>query len=429
MRETPSLEPDQSRHADEGVSRRDMIQTGAALAVASDASAGFAGNAAADAAAIAPFQVSVPQAALDDLKRRLDAVRWPEPATEEGWSQGVPVDRLQRLVEYWRTSYDWRRFEAQLNAFPQFRARIDGLGFHFLHVRSRHEDALPILLTHGWPGSVIEFLKAIGPLTDPTAHGGQPQDAFHVVVPSLPGYGFSDKPAALGWNIERIARAWVELMRTLGYSRWVAQGGDWGAFVTNMLALQKPAGLVAIHLNLPMAFPMPFPTEGATPAEQEAIAAMTRHTTDGGGYFLEQATRPQTLGYALTDSPVGLAAWIYEKFQAWTDNTGEPQSALTVDEMLDDITLYWLTNTAASSARLYRENARYAPNQGIVDFPVGISIFPREIVRVPRSWANKVYPNIIHWNEVDKGGHFAAFEQPALFSQELRDCFRHVHRS
>jgi pimeloyl-ACP methyl ester carboxylesterase len=368
----------------------------------------------------------IPQSALSDLRRRLTAVRWPEPATEKGWSQGVPLDHLQRFVDYWRTAYDWRRFESRINAFPQFRTEIDGLGIHFLHVRSKHDNALPIVLTHGWPGSVIEFLNVIGPLTDPTAHGGRPEDAFHVVVPSMPGFGFSDKPLRPGWNIERIARAWTEMMRRLGYARWVAQGGDLGAFVTNTLALHRAPGLIAIHLNLPLAIPSPLPTQGATPAEREAIAAMTRHGTDGSGYFQEQSTRPQTIGYSLADSPVGLAAWIYEKFQAWTDNSGAPESALTRDEMLDDITLYWLTNTAASAARLYHENNGHGPNQGVVNFPVGISVFPREIVRVPRTWADKVYPNIIHWNELSKGGHFAAFEQPMLFTRELRDCFRVV---
>jgi epoxide hydrolase len=374
-----------------------------------------------------PFRVAVPQSALDDLQRRLDSMRWPERETENGWSQGVPLDRLQHLADYWRTSYRWRRFEAQINAFPQFRTEIDGLKFHFLHVRSKHENALPIVLTHGWPGSVIEFLKVIDRLADPTAHGGRAEDAFHVVVPSLPGYGFSDRPSATGWNSGRIAQAWAELMRTLGYTRWVAQGGDWGASITNTLALQKPAGLIAIHLTIPLAVPKTLTTQGASAAEREAIAALARASTDGGSYFQQQATRPQTIGYALTDSPVGLAAWMYEKFQAWTDNTGEPESALTRDEMLDDITLYWLTGTAASAARLYRENAnKFGQNQGVVDFPVGVSIFPKEIFRVPRSWADKVYPHLIHWRELDKGGHFAAFEQPALFTQELRDCFRSV---
>ena len=416
-----------------GMSRRKVIQMGVAAAAVYAVRVGFAGVREVAAAAtttvrttVAPFRVTVPQAALDDLKRRLDRARWPERETEEGWSQGVPLDRLRRLVEYWRTGYNWRRFEAQINAFPQFRTEIDGLGLHFLHVKSKHENALPILLTHGWPGSVIEFLKVIGPLTDPKAHGGHAEDAFHVVVPSMPGFGFSDKPSTPGWNTDRIAKASAALMHMLGYTHWVAQGGDLGAFVTNALARQKPAGLIAIHLNLPLVVPATLQSEGATPAELEAIAALKRHFTDGGGYFQEQTTRPQTIGYALTDSPVGLAAWIYEKFQAWTDNTGDPESALTRDEMLDDITLYWLTNTAASSARLYRENAKFGPNQGRVDFPVGVSIFPRETFRAPRSWVDKIYPNLIHWNELDKGGHFAAFEQPTLFTQEMRDCFRKV---
>lgn len=383
-----------------------------------------------ETSALTPFQVAIPQAALDDLKRRLETARWPEHETEPGWTQGVPLDRLQRLVDYWRTGYDWRRFEAQINAFPQFRTEIDGLALHFLHVRSKHERALALVLSHGWPGSVIEFLKAIGPLTDPTAYGGRAEDAFHVVVPSLPGHGFSDRPSAPGWDAGRIARAWAELMRTLGYTRWVAQGGDWGAVITNTLALQKPAGLAAIHLNIPLAVPASPQMDGTTPAEREAMAALQRFVTDGWGYNQLQAARPQTIGYALADSPVGLAAWIYEKFQAWTDNDGDPERALTRDEMLDDITLYWLTNTAASSARLYRENAgKFGMNQGIVDFPVGLSLFPKEIFRTPRSWADKVYPNIIHWNELDRGGHFAAFEQPKLFTEELRECFREVRNA
>jgi epoxide hydrolase len=415
------------RHLRDGMSRRQLIQAGATVAASALSIRAAAMWQAAPASPMTPFRVAVAQTALNDLTRRLHDVRWPEHETEEGWSQGVPLDRLQRLVEYWRTRYSWRRFEAQINAFPQFRTEIDGLGFHFLHVRSRHTSALPIVLTHGWPGSVIEFLKVIGPLADPTVHGGRADDAFHLVVPSLPGHGFSDKPSAPGWNSGRIARAWAELMRRLGYTRWVAQGGDWGASVTNTLALQRAAGLIAIHLTIPLAVPTTLETEGATSAERQAIAALQRHRTDGGGYAQEHATRPQTIGYALADSPVGLAAWIYEKFQAWTDNNGDPETALTRDEMLDDISLYWLTNTSASAARLYRENANhFGPNQGVVDFPVGVSIFPREIFRVPRSWADKIYPNLFYWNEVEKGGHFAAFEQPALFTRELRDCFRRV---
>jgi len=419
----------ESKHQTSNViSRRDVIQAGAVLALASAFTAGFATSAIC-ADLVAPFKVSISESALEDLKRRLDMVRWPEAATDSGWAQGVPLDHMQSLVEYWRKAYDWRRFEKQINAFPQFRTEIDGIRIHFLHVRSKHEHALPIVLTHGWPGSVVEFLKVIGPLTDPTAHGGCEEDAFHVVVPSMPGYGFSDKPSAPGWNIDRIARAWTALMQRLGYEHWVAQGGDLGAFVANTLALQGTPGLVAIHLTIPLAVPSPLPAQGANAAEREAIAAMTRHMTDGGGYSHEQSTRPQTLGYALSDSPVGLAAWIYEKFHAWTDNDGEAESALTRDEMLDDITLYWLTNTATSAARLYRENGAQGPNQGVVNFPVGISIFPKEIYRAPRSWVDKVYPNLIHWNELDKGGHFAAFEQPMLFTKELRDCFRKLRNA
>jgi pimeloyl-ACP methyl ester carboxylesterase len=376
--------------------------------------------------AVTPFKYQAPQSALDDLKQRLKRTRWPEGETVKDWSQGVPLAKFRALVEYWRTDYDWRRCEAKLNGFPQFRTKIDGLNIHFLHVRSRHENALPIILTHGWPGSVIEFLKLIDPLTNPTAHGGQAEDAFHVVAPSLPGFGFSDKPSERGWNAARIAKAWSELMRRLGYTRYVAQGGDWGSIITTTLAQQRPAGLAGIHLNMPVVFPDPIPTTGLSAAEQRAVDAFKRFQTEGFGYFLEQSTRPQTIGYALADSPAGQAAWIYEKFHDWTDNNGDPESALTRDEMLDNITLYWLTNTAASSARIYFEHAGIVStrNNPVVDLPVGCSIFPREIVPAPRSWAERFFPNLIHWNELDRGGHFAAFEQPALFTKELRDCFR-----
>ena len=429
MPTTPDRALGQRPATDDTVTRRDVVQAAAVLAAAATAGPALADGRTANPAAFAPFKVTVPQAALDDLKRRLGMTRWPEPATEPGWLQGVPLDKLRRLVDYWQAGYDWRRFEARINAFPQFRTEIDGLGFHVLHVRSKHDNALPLILSHGWPGSVAEFLKVIGPLTDPTAHGGRADDAFHLVIPSLPGYGFSDRPAAAGWDARRIARAWADLMTRLGYSHWVAQGGDWGAVVTNVLALQKPAGLAAIHLNLPLAIPASLEGEGATAAEGAALAALRRFVTDGWGYNLMHQTRPQTIGYALADSPVALAAWIYEKFAAWTDNDGDPETALSRDEMLDDITLYWLTNTGASSARLYRENAKLGMSQGIVDFPVGLSIFPKEIFRTPRSWADRTYPNLIHWNELDKGGHFAAFEQPALFTQELRDCFRTVRKT
>ena len=375
---------------------------------------------------ITPFTYHAPQGALDDLKRRLAATRWPERETVADWSQGVPLARLRALVEYWRTAYNWRRFEARLNGFAQYRTEIDGLNIHFLHVRSRNANALPIVITHGWPGSVIEFFKIIDPLTNPTAHGGRAEDAFHVVAPSLPGFAFSDKPAERGWNAIRIAKAWSELMRRLGYSRYVAQGGDWGSIVTTTLAQQRPAGLAGIHLNMPIVFPDPIPTTGLSAGEQRAVDAFKRFQTDGFGYFAEQSTRPQTIGYALADSPVGQAAWIYEKFHDWTDNNGDPESEITRDEMLDNITLYWLTDTAAASARIYFEHAGIAAkgNSGRVDLPVGCSIFPREIVPAPRSWAERLFPKLIHWNELDRGGHFAAFEQPALFTKEMRDCFR-----
>jgi pimeloyl-ACP methyl ester carboxylesterase len=408
------------------LSRRSMLRGLAATAFAATGLARVP-HAFADASpAIRPFSYRAPDSALDDLKRRLVQTRWPERETVADWSQGVPIRKLKALVEYWRTGYDWRRCETRLNGFPQYRTEIDGLNIHFLHVRSRHANALPLIITHGWPGTVIEFFKIIDPLTKPTAHGGRAEDAFHVVAPSLPGFAFSDKPAERGWNAARIARAWSELMRRLGYPRYVAQGGDWGSFVTTTLAQQRPPGLIGIHLNMPFVFPDPIPTAGLSAAEQRAVDAFRRFQTDGFGYFLQQSTRPQTIGYALADSPAGQAAWIYEKFQAWTDNNGDPESVLTRDEMLDNITLYWLTDTAASSARIYFEHAGIEAknNSGVVDLPVGCSIFPREIVPAPRSWAERFFPKLIHWNELDRGGHFAAFEQPALFTKELRDCFR-----
>ncbi|MBO9621540.1 MAG: epoxide hydrolase [Sphingomonas sp.] len=406
-------------------SRREMLAAGGALMTGMLASGAVSVSAQVATTSIRPFRVAIPQGDLDDLRRRLAATRWPEPSTQAGWAEGPPLERLSRLVDYWRDGYDWRAFEARINAFPQFLAEIDGLDFHFLHVRSPHPDALPIVLTHGWPGSVAEFLKVIGPLADPVAHGGRAADAFHVVVPSLPGYGFSGKPTAPGWDAKRVAKAWITLMDSLGYRRWVAQGGDWGAIVTTLMAQERPQGLDAIHLNLPVAVPAVLAPNSPDAREREAVAALQRFTTDGWGYRI-QATRPQTIGYSLADSPVGLAGWIYEKFQSWTDNDGDPETALTRDEMLDDISLYWLTNTAASAARFYRENAEYGMNLGVVDLPVGVSIFPGEIFRTPRSWAEKVYPKLVHWNELDRGGHFAALEQPALFVEELRACFRDV---
>jgi pimeloyl-ACP methyl ester carboxylesterase len=376
-------------------------------------------------AALTPFRVSVPQVAIDDLRMRLRMARLPNRETVGDWSQGVPLAKAQALVAHWRDRYDWRRFERQINAHPQYRTEIDGLGIHFIHVKSRHANALPIVLTHGWPGSVVEFLKVIGPLTDPTAHGGRAEDAFHVVIPSQPGFGWSDKPKETGWTVVRTAKAWGVLMQRLGYTRWVAQGGDWGSGVTHALGHVRPAGLVAAHVNWPLVFPEKFP-DNPTPVEKAAMAAAGHFADDQFGYFKEQATRPQTIGYGLADSPVGQAMWIYEKFQAWTDNRGNPEDALTVDEMLDDISLYWFTDTAASSARIYWENARNGGgfDAGRIELPMAATIFPKEIYRAPKAWAEAKWPNLFYWNEVDRGGHFAAFEQPALFSEEMRKAFR-----
>jgi pimeloyl-ACP methyl ester carboxylesterase len=376
--------------------------------------------------AITAFKVAVPQAAITDLKLRLSLARFPEKATVEGWTQGVPLDRAKAVVAYWKDRYDWRAFERRINTFQQFRTRIDGLGIHFIHVRSRHADAMPIVLTHGWPGSVVEFLKVIGPLTDPTRYGGKAEDAFHVVIPSMPGFGFSDKPTEAGWDVVRTAKAWGVLMKRLGYRRWVAQGGDWGSGVTHALAHVRPEGLVAAHTNWPFVFP-DTPPANPTPAEAAAYAQAGVFADQQFGYFKEQATKPQTIGYALADSPVGQAMWIYEKFQAWTDNKGNPEDALNLDEMLDDITLYWLTNTSASSARIYWQNSQGKPagfSAGRIELPMAATIFPKEIYRAPKAWAQALWPNLIYWNEVEHGGHFAAFEQPAIFADEMRKAFR-----
>jgi epoxide hydrolase len=375
---------------------------------------------------VTPFKVSVPQSAIDDLKRRLASTRWPERETVSDWSQGVPLQKAKALVAYWHDKYDWRRFEARINAFPQYRTQIDGLGIHFIHVRSPQPNALPIILTHGWPGSVVEFMEVIGPLSDPARYGGNAEDAFHVVVPSLPGFGFSDKPVETGWDVNRIARAWATLMPRLGHDRWVAQGGDWGSGVTHALAHQRPQGLIAAHVNWQFVFPEKLP-EHPTPAEQKAIDGASRFANDWSGYFREQATRPQTIGYPLADSAAGQALWIYEKFQAWTDNHGNPEDALSVDAMLDDISLYWFTDSAASSAGIYWENTRAGAaglSGGRIELPMAASVFPHEIFTPPKAWAEALWPNLFYWNEVDKGGHFAAFEQPKIFTEELRKAFK-----
>jgi pimeloyl-ACP methyl ester carboxylesterase len=393
-------------------------------------------GAATEDATIRPFQVSVPDEDLADLRRRIAATRWPSRELVADRSQGVQLATLQELARYWADDYDLRRVEARLNALPQFVTTIDGVDIHFLHVRSPHDNALPLLITHGWPGSVIELLDVVGPLTDPTAHGGRAEDAFDLVVPSLPGYGFSGEPAEVGWDPGRIARAWAELMRRLGYSRYVAQGGDQGAAVTDAMGGQAPEGLLGIHLNL---FRQALGNVSGLPADSEeeraALAAINTVRTSGFGYFLEQATRPQTIGYALLDSPVALAGWMldhdtdsYDKIsRAFVD--GQPAGNLTRDHILDNITLYWLTGTGASAARSYWEGGRAAALAAgkappAVSIPVGFTTFPGEIFRAPRSWVEKVYSHVIYFHQADRGGHFAAWEEPQLFSEEIRAGFR-----
>src|SRR6266853_898112 len=419
------------------ISRRNFIGAAAAAGVASIVPAGLGSLSSKGSAMkveqfvlptatkdVTPFKIHVPQAALDDLKKKLADARWPDKETVADWSQGVPLARAQALVENWRTRYDWRRVESSLNALPQFRTQIDGLGIYFIHVRSKHETALPIILTHGWPGSIIEFLQVIGPLTDPTAHGGKADEAFHVVIPSLPGFGFSDKPTEVGWRLPRIANAWAALMARLGYSRYVAQGGDWGAGVTSWMAKQREPRLAAIHLNLPILFPPPPPPPaGYTAVEQAALAQLVKYGSDGSGYASIQGTRPQTLGYGLADSPVGQAMWIFEKFQAWSDNKGDPAEAISVDRMLDDVSLYWLTDTAASSARVYFESFAKDFARMPLELPVAVSIFKGDFFGPPKVWADQTYSKLFYWNEVPKGGHFAAFEQPRLFVAEVRNSF------
>jgi pimeloyl-ACP methyl ester carboxylesterase len=381
---------------------------------------------------VEPFRLGVPEAELDDLRDRLKAARWPERETVDDWSQGVPLEYLSELCAYWATSYDWRATEARLNALPQFRTEVDGLGIHLLHVRSRHADALPLVMTHGWPGSIVEFLKVIGPLTDPAAHGGDPADAFHVVCPSLPGYGFSDKPERLGWGVQRIAAAWTELMARLGYERYGAQGSDWGTSVSAHIAQRDQDHVAGVHLMPPLAPPDPATFGDLTDAERAALASLKQAAEWDSGYSTEHATRPQTIGYALTDSPVALCGWIVEKFWAWTDCAGHPENVLTRDELLDNIMLYWLPRTGASSARLYWESIRdvneliSGPVRDFVEVPTGCSIFPKELQRPSRRWAEKRFRDIRHWNELDRGGHFPALEQPELFVDELRAFFRQV---
>ncbi len=374
---------------------------------------------------IQPFRIEASDAELEELKRRLRATRWPDREPVDDWSQGIPLAYVQEVCEYWAEKYDWRAREERLNAFPQFRTNVDGLGIHFMHVRSPHQDAIPLVMTHGWPGSVVEFHKVISPLTDPTAHGGEARDAFHVVCPSLPGYGFSDKPQETGWGIERIAAAWAQLMARLGYDRYLAQGGDWGAMVTTAIGYQDPEHCAGIHLNMVVAPPDPETMNDLTEQEQGSLASLKHYQDWDSGYSKQQSTRPQTVGYGLVDSPAGQAAWILEKFWSWTDCDGHPENVLTRDELLDNVMLYWLPGSGASSARLYWQSFTGRATDE-VRIPTGCSIFPKEIMRASRRWADKRYRNIVHWNELEKGGHFAAFEQPETFVDEVRTCFRKV---
>ena len=372
---------------------------------------------------IRPFTLAIEQDQLDDLNRRLDTVRWPDRETVDDWSQGTPLAVLQDLVAYWREGYDWRKCESRLNSLGQFVTELDGLAIHFLHVRSPHENALPLLITHGWPGSIIEFMRVIAPLTDPVAHGGKAQDAFHVIAPSLPGYGFSGKPTATGWTVQRTADAWDVLMKGLGYDRYIAQGGDWGSAVTSAMAIQNPQSLLAIHLNMIIAPASPEQAADPTPYEKELMERIGVWAKQGRGYSEEQSTKPQTLAYSLVDSPVGQAMWIYEKFHGWTDHGGRsPVDAFDLDEILDNVMVYWLTASGGSSARLYWESLGNWP-QGKSDVPLAVSNFPHEIMPGVRRWAENRYSNIIHWGDLEKGGHFAAFEQPELFVSEMREAF------
>jgi pimeloyl-ACP methyl ester carboxylesterase len=374
---------------------------------------------------VAPFLVEIPQVVLDDLSERLARTRWPEKETVGDWSQGIPLSYVQNLCAYWAEEYDWRVRETYLNSFPQFRTTIDGLGLHFVHVRSSYRDALPLVLTHGWPGSIVEFLKVIGPLVDPLAHGGDPADAFDVVCPSLPGYGWSDKPSQPGWGVERIADAWATLMGRLGYERYGAQGGDWGAGITRHLAQRHPSHVVGIHLNMVVVTPDPETMDDLTERERAALESMRHYADYDSGYLRQQSTRPQTLGYGLVDSPAAQCAWIVEKFWSWTDSDGDPLNVFTRDELIDNVMMYWLPATGASSARLYWESYT-TDKRDPITVPAGCSVFPKEIIRPSRRWAERDFTDLRWWSEPEKGGHFPAFEQPATFVEQVRSFFRCV---
>jgi pimeloyl-ACP methyl ester carboxylesterase len=382
--------------------------------------------------ALVPFTVAFPEAELDDLRERLSRTRWPDAETVDDWSQGVPLAYLQELCTYWRTDYDWRATERRLGRLDHVRTLIDGVDIHLVHARSPHPAAIPLIITHGWPGSFLEFEQVIGPLTDPPRYGGDAADAFHLVLPSLPGYGFSGRPTVPGWGIDRIADAWSVLMSRLGYAQFGAQGGDWGSSITTSLAQRHPDRLLGIHLTPPLAAPDPATFDDQTEAERAALAALDHAAAWEDGYSAQQSTKPQTIGYSLVDSPAGLAAWMVEKFCTWSDSGGIPERALSRDRMLDDITLYWLTGTGASAARLYWESIRQVQQiftAGLgdrVDVPTGGSIFAHENPRPSRRWAARRFTDLRYWNELDRGGHFAAWEQPDLFVDEVRSFFRLV---
>ena len=377
---------------------------------------------------INPYMIQISNDDLEDLKRRLLSTRWPEKETVEDWSQGIPLSYIKEISDYWLNEYDWRSREEYYNSFPQFITNIEGLDIHFIHIKSPHEEAKPLIISHGWPGSIVEFHKVIKPLIDPVSFGGKAEDAFHLVCPTLPGYGFSGKPSQTGTSVERIAELWDILMNKIGYSKYFAQGGDWGSAITIAIGKQNKGSCQGIHVNMPFAPPTKEALENPSKRDKIAFEGLGYYQEWGSGYSKQQSTRPQTLGYGLVDSPIGQASWIIEKFYEWTDCNGHPENILNKEELIDNVMFYWLTKSAASSARLYWESfGSFGGNpEEKLELPIGCSIFPKEISRTPRSWAEQIYSNIVYWNELKKGGHFAAFEQPEIFINEIRNCFKEM---
>jgi pimeloyl-ACP methyl ester carboxylesterase len=377
---------------------------------------------------INPYMIQISNDDLEDLKRRLLSTRWPEKETVEDWSQGIPLSYIKEISDYWLNEYDWRSREEYYNSFPQFITNIEGLDIHFIHIKSPHEEAKPLIISHGWPGSIVEFHKVINPLIDPVSFGGKAEDAFHLVCPTLPGYGFSGKPSQTGTGVERIAELWDILMNKIGYSKYFAQGGDWGSAITIAIGKQNKGSCQGIHVNMPFAPPTKEALENPSKRDKIAFEGLGYYQEWGSGYSKQQSTRPQTLGYGLVDSPIGQASWIIEKFYEWTDCNGHPENILNKEELIDNVMFYWLTKSAISSARLYWESfGSFGGNpEEKLELPIGCSIFPKEISRTPRSWAEQIYSNIVYWNELKKGGHFAAFEQPEIFINEIRNCFKEM---